>query len=376
MGRARVVLRSALPFLIAAPALAVVQELVPPEYWLLLTTLGVNVILAVSLNVVNGFTGQFSIGHAGFMAVGAYTAAKITLALASASVAGLPPAVSEQLVFAFALVCGMATAAVAGLAVGLPSLRLRGDYLAIVTLGFGEIIRVVIENTRALGQATGIPGLPPLTNLVWVGLGAIATVAMARRLAGSSHGRALLAIREDEIAAEAALDGIYVIRTSLSKQQMSAPDTVRSYKALSEVERAFRSLKTVDLEVRPIHHRLADRVRAHIFLCMLAYYVEWHMREAWRPLLFADEDQQAKKIRDPVAPARRSEAADAKAATHELPDGTPAHSFQSLLGELATIVRNTCRTRGNNDDSPTFTIVTTPSPAQRRALSLLEEIAA
>ncbi len=203
MGRARVVLRSALPFLVGAPALAVVQELVPPEYWLLLTTLGVNVILAVSLNVVNGFTGQFSIGHAGFMAVGAYTSAKITLALTAISIAGLPQAVSDQVVFAFALGCGMVTAAVAGLAVGLPSLRLRGDYLAIVTLGFGEIIRVIIENTRSLGQATGIPGLPPLTNLVWVGLGAIATIAMARRLAGSSHGRALLAIREDEIAAEA-----------------------------------------------------------------------------------------------------------------------------------------------------------------------------
>jgi hypothetical protein len=110
-------------------------------------------------------------------------------------------------------------------------------------------------------------------------------------------------ILEPQVAAEAALDGIYVIRTGLPKKQMSAPDAVRSYKALTQVERAFRSLKTVDLKIRPIHHRLESRVRAHIFLCMLSYYVEWHMIEAWRPMLFADEDQSAKLKRDPVAPA-------------------------------------------------------------------------
>src|SRR5690606_38574937 len=115
--------------------------------------------------------------------------------------------------------------------------------------------------------------------------------------------------REEQIAAEAALDGIYVIRTNVPQTQMSAPDTVRNYKALADVERAFRSLKTVDLKIRPIHHRLERRVRAHIFLCMLAYYVEWHMREAWRELLFADEDTQAKLSRDPVAPAQRSDEA-------------------------------------------------------------------
>jgi transposase len=112
--------------------------------------------------------------------------------------------------------------------------------------------------------------------------------------------------RQDAIDAEAALDGLYVIRTSLGEQHMDAPTCVRSYKALSNVERAFRSLKTVDLKVRPIHHRLADRVRAHILLCMLACHVEWHMREAWRELMFADTDQAAKATRDPVAPARRS----------------------------------------------------------------------
>jgi len=163
----------------------------------------VNVILAVSLNVVNGFTGQFSIGHAGFMAVGAYTAAKITTALRDVLLLGLPAVISDQLVFALALAAGMAMSAAAGLLVGIPSLRLRGDYLAIVTLGFGEIIRVVIENTAFLGQATGISGLPQLTSIVWVGMAAIGTVAMARRLLVSTQGRALLAIREDEVAAEA-----------------------------------------------------------------------------------------------------------------------------------------------------------------------------
>src|SRR5207245_1433705 len=120
------------------------------------------------------------------------------------------------------------------------------------------------------------------------------------------------------ITAEAALDGLYIIRTSVSAAQMDAPQCVRNYKALANVERAFRSLKTVDLKVRPIHHRTADRVRAHIFLCMLAYYVEWHMREAWRELMFADTDQQAKATRDPVAPAKRSPAAVAKALHHTL----------------------------------------------------------
>ncbi|MGH8702466.1 MAG: IS1634 family transposase, partial [Burkholderiales bacterium] len=132
--------------------------------------------------------------------------------------------------------------------------------------------------------------------------------------------------KHDSIAAEAALDGIYIIRTSVSATQMDAPECVRSYKSLANVERAFRSLKTVDLKVRPIHHRLADRVRAHIFLCMLAYYVEWHLREAWRELMFADGDQQAKTTRDPVAAAKRSKAALAKAASHTIDDGTPAHS--------------------------------------------------
>jgi transposase len=178
----------------------------------------------------------------------------------------------------------------------------------------------------------------------------------------------------DTIAAEAALDGIYIIRTSVSAAQMDAPSCVRNYKSLAQVERAFRSLKTVDLKVRPIHHRKADRVRAHIFLCMLAYYVEWHMREAWRELMFADTDQAAKATRDPVAPAQRSQAAQDKAVRHTLDDGTPAHSFSTLLAELASIVRNTCRAPNAAPDAPTFQVVTTPNATQQRAFELLKQI--
>jgi transposase len=180
--------------------------------------------------------------------------------------------------------------------------------------------------------------------------------------------------KRDAIAAEAALDGLYIIRTSVPAAQMDSADCVRNYKSLANVERAFRSLKTIDLKVRPIHHRTADRVRAHIFVCMLAYYVEWHMREAWRELMFADTDQAAKATRDPVAPARRSKAALVKAARHTLDDGTPAHSFATLLEELATLVRNTCRTPNVGLDAPTFEVLTTPNAKQQRAFELLQQI--
>ena len=181
-------------------------------------------------------------------------------------------------------------------------------------------------------------------------------------------------ILEDQVAAEAALDGLYVIRTNLPKKQLSAADTVRSYKGLCEVERAFRTLKTVDLKIRPIHHRLEDRVRAHIFLCMLAYYIEWHMREAWRELLFADEDLEAKQHRDPVAPAKRSPEALQKITERTLEDGSVVHSFRTLLEELATIVRNTCVTRSAKTPSPAFPMVTTSTATQQRALQLLQRI--
>jgi transposase len=187
-------------------------------------------------------------------------------------------------------------------------------------------------------------------------------------------GRFEFCILQEKVAAEAALDGIYVIRTGLPKDEMHADEAVRSYKMLSNVERAFRTIKTIDLKVRPIHHRLADRVRSHILLCMLAYYVEWHMREAWRPVLFSDEDQDAKRTRDPVAPAKRSDAALEKVHTHTLDDGTPAHSFQTLMQLLSTIVRNTCRALGSDDVSATFQVVTTPSAEQRRAFDLIKAI--
>jgi hypothetical protein len=179
---------------------------------------------------------------------------------------------------------------------------------------------------------------------------------------------------ENQIAAEAALDGLYIIRTSVPTSRMDAPECVRRYKSLAQVERAFRSLKTIDLKVRPIHHRLADRVRAHIFLCMLAYYVEWHMREAWRELMFADEDQDAKATHDPVGPARRSPAAEAKVTRHTLEDGTPAHSFSTLLATLSTIVRNTCRTHHGEHDAPSFAVTTLADAKQQRALELLRQI--
>jgi transposase len=174
------------------------------------------------------------------------------------------------------------------------------------------------------------------------------------------------------IDSEAAIDGVYVIRTSVPAADMAAAECVHSYKSLANVERAFRSLKTIDLKVRPIHHRLADRVRAHSFLCMLAYYVEWHLREAWRELLFADTDSHAKATRDPVAPAQRSAAVQSKAATHTPDDGTPAHSFATLLAELATIVRNTCRTPHAGADAPTFKVTTTASRKQQHALALIQ----
>ena len=180
--------------------------------------------------------------------------------------------------------------------------------------------------------------------------------------------------QHERIAQEAALDGIYVIRTSVTAARMDSAECVRSYKLLANVERAFRSLKTIDLKLRPIHHRLADRVRAHIFLCMLAYYVEWHMRQAWRELMFADEAQAAKQTRDPVAPAQRSAAAFRKAKRQRLEDGTPVHSFATLLAELATIVRNTCRTPMAGDNAPTFRLTTTASPSQQRALQLIHSI--
>jgi len=178
----------------------------------------------------------------------------------------------------------------------------------------------------------------------------------------------------EQVAREAEMDGLYVIRTSLSTERMSGEEAVRSYKHLANVERAFRSLKGVDLKIRPIYHHLEERVRAHIFLCMLAYYVEWHMLEAWRELLFSDEDQEAKRERDPVAPAKRSARALKKVHSQRLDDGTQVHSFHTLLMDLATIVRNTCQRKAGGASEPRFTLTTTPSVKQKRALDLLDTI--
>ncbi|MFL5321371.1 MAG: branched-chain amino acid ABC transporter permease [Myxococcaceae bacterium] len=169
----------------------------------LATRAGIFIVLAVSLNIVNGMTGQFSIGHAGFMAVGAYIAAKFTLGTMDAKISALPVAASDQTLFIVALLLGGAAAAFGGLLVGLPSLRLKGDYLAIVTLGFGEIIRVILQNSEFFGRALGLSGIPQRTSLFMIYAWVAITVIAAKRIAESSHGRSLTAIREDEIAAEA-----------------------------------------------------------------------------------------------------------------------------------------------------------------------------
>ncbi len=180
-------------------------------------------------------------------------------------------------------------------------------------------------------------------------------------------------INQKSVDAEAALDGIYIVRTSVEKSVMDTDQAVRSYKQLSNVEQAFRCLKSVDLMVRPIRHRLEDRVRAHILLAVLSYYVQWHMIEVWRPLLFADEDQQAKALRDPVAPAERSKSALKKIGKKRLDDGSPIHSFRTLLDHLGEIVRNTCRCP-NADPEATFHKTTSPNAKQLQALDLLRKI--
>lgn len=177
-----------------------------------------------------------------------------------------------------------------------------------------------------------------------------------------------VARRQAEIKAEAALDGIYVVRTSVPADRLPMNDVVRSYKLLEQVERVFRAFKSVDLQVRPIRHRLEDRVRAHILICMLAYYVRWHLERAWAPLLFRDEARPHQD--DPVAPAERSAAATRKARTRTIDDGTLTHSFRSLMGHMATLTRGQMRLRNGGDSN--FTLDATPTPLQQRALALLK----
>ncbi len=172
--------------------------------------------------------------------------------------------------------------------------------------------------------------------------------------------------KQAQIDEEAALDGFYVLRTNLNQETLTAPDVVRSYKQLAHAEQAFRTLKGPELEIRPIRHRREDRVRAHAFLCLLAYYLEWHLRAAWAPLLFIDE--QPPLTADPVAQAERSEAAKRKASTQRTANGDVCHSFRSLLAELALIVRNTNRVR---ESQATFDTVTETNHTQARALELI-----
>ena len=184
-----------------------------------------------------------------------------------------------------------------------------------------------------------------------------------------ADGRFEFSRRTGSIDREAALDGLYVIRTS--QTDLTADDIVRSYKQLTRVERAFRCLKTVDLQVRPIRHRAEDRVRAHIFLCLLAYYVEWHLRQALAPLLFQEEELEAWQARrDPVAPAKPTKAAQAKKNRRTTPDGLELHSFSTLMQALGTRCRHQCRLRGD-EDGPTVERLTEPTPLQKRALELV-----
>jgi hypothetical protein len=171
------------------------------------------------------------------------------------------------------------------------------------------------------------------------------------------------------IAREAALDGFYVLRTSVPAETLDAAATVLAYKSLAHVERAFRSLKSIDLDIRPVHHRLAGRVRAHVFLCMLAYYVAWHMRRKLAPLLFEDHDRPAATAArpSPVAAADVSPAAHAKARTRQTVDGAPVHSFRTLLADLATLTRNTVRF----GDKLPMTVLSRPTPIQQRAFEHL-----
>ena len=178
-----------------------------------------------------------------------------------------------------------------------------------------------------------------------------------------------LTVTRDEaaIAAEAALDGLYVLRTSVDPERLPTPDVVRAYKRLTRVERAFRAFKGADIAIHPIRHWTEPRVRAHILLCLLAYYVQWHLERAWAPLLFRDE--QPPELADPVAPAQRSAAAEHKARTGRLPDGTPAHSFRTLLAELATLTRDRVAPAGIPEAA--FEITAIPTALQTRALALL-----
>ncbi len=240
--------------------------------------------------------------------------------------------------------------------------RKREDLLAATERDLAKTVASVARKTRPLRGAAEI---------------GIAVGAVLGRHKMAKHfeltiadDRFAFARKREQIAQEAALDGLYAVRTSLPEETLADNTAVKTYKSLAMVERAFRCLKTVDLHVRPIYHWLEDRVRAHVFLCMLAYYVEWHMRERLAPMLYDDDKAAAEALREsPVAKAQRSPAALAKSATGRAADGAPVHSFQTLLADLATLARNTVVT-ANAPDRP-FTILTRPTPIQQKAFDLL-----
>jgi len=216
-----------LPTAVGAAIIYLVQHFclpaINPYYVTVIFAAGFNIIMAVSLNVINGFTGHFSLGHAGFMAVGAYTAAGITckyMETLRGAFSFCSPPVANSFILLVVLLAGGVSAAVAGLLVGLPTLRLKGDYLAIATLGFGEIIRIIINNINALGGGRGLPNIPPLTTFFWTYLFVVITIIIVRNYTRSSHGRALLAIREDELAAE--MVGINTTRYKVTAFVMGA----------------------------------------------------------------------------------------------------------------------------------------------------------
>ncbi len=236
--------------------------------------------------------------------------------------------------------------------------RKRADLLAATEARLAPIVARV-----ALGRLAGAARIGLAVGRV------IDRYKMAKHLRCEISDGALTITRDEaSIAAEAALDGLYVLRTSVGPERLAAPDVVRAYKRLTRVERAFRAFKGTDIAIHPIRHWTEPRVRAHILLCMLAYYVQWHLERAWAPLLFRDE--QPPELADPVAPARRSAAAERKARTGRLADGTPAHSFRTLLAELATLTRDRVAPAGVPEAA--FEITAVPTALQARALALLE----
>jgi hypothetical protein len=235
--------------------------------------------------------------------------------------------------------------------------RKREELLAATERGLAEITERVARGTLVGAAQIGLA------------VGAIANQFKVKKhfALEITDTRFAFARKSEQIAAEAALDGIYILRTSVPEQQLSAADVVRSYKQLAQVERGFRTLKGPELEIRPVHHRLEDRVRAHVFLCMLAYYLTWHLREAWAPLLFKDE--QPTSAADPVAKSTRSPSALRKAQSKRTDAGEQVHSYKSLLTELATLTRNTIRLPRT---TASFEKLAEPTAIQARALELAE----